>query len=683
MKISKFKLKNFRCFGTDETVIHLNDLSAVIGANNSGKTAVLLALQKLFGITNKDREIYRSDFHIPKGIKPEDFTENKLEIEAVIDFPELCGENKLAAVSVPELFERMVINSAEGRPYVRIRLEAKWERGNTPEGNIDAKVYFITVPEDDPTENDEDNMTLISSQHRSAIQVLYIPAIREPTLQLKHASGTILWRILNGINWPADEKKKISDGLESVNDILGKIAALKHVQKTISTYWKTYHKDARYSDAKLKFSTTELDAILKKLEIEFYPTEIPGSYSIEYLGEGLRSLFYFTLVNSLLEIEEHAIRETGKEKKLFNMFPPALTLLAIEEPENHISPHVLGKVVSNLISISRKSNAQVMLTSHTPAIIKRVNPESICHLRIDSDTHSSIASRIILPDEKDVAYKFIKEAVIAYPEIYFSRLVVLGEGDSESIIIPKALETLGPSIDASGISVVPLGGRHVNHFWKLLSALNVPYVTLLDLDLERPGGGWGRIKYVLKELIQIGIEKKNLLKLDDRSILSDEELDNMHNWSIATEENRPNLLDYANYLGKYNVFFSSPLDLDFAMLSSIPTNYIATAPDSGGPQIPTDKVKYKEKLNNSLQATLKGGEGKTYGESEKKLMIWYAYLFLYRGKPSTHILALKDIDIETFKSAMPSFLRSMLEQVKKLLKDDPFSALSENDAFHF
>ena len=601
-----------------------------------------------------------------------------MHVLTVIDFPELSEEGGAStSASVPELFERMVVDSPGGIPFVRIRLEASWARGNTPEGDIDTKHYFITVPEDDPNEDEDENRTLVSSHHRSTIQVLYVPAIREPSSQLKHASGTILWRILNGINWPDDAKEEIATGLESVNSILGEIEAVKYIQGAISSHWKSYHRDSRYSDASIKFNSTELDSILKKLDIVFSPTEVPGSYTIESLGEGLRSLFYFTLVNSLLEIEEHAIDEADGDNKLFNMLPPSLTLLAIEEPENHISPHILGKVVNNLISISEKSNAQVVLSSHTPSIVKRINPESICHLRIDADTHSTVASKIMLPVASDEAYKFIKESVIAYPEIYFSRLVVLGEGDTETIIIPKVLETLGNTVDASGISVAPLGGRHVNHFWRLLSTLNIPYITLLDLDLGRTGGGWGRVKYVLKELIAAGIDKNELLSLSGDKTLSDEDLEEMHTWDIEERKSRDNLKCWIDDLQEYNVIFSTPLDLDFAMLTAFPDLYKATVPSGGGPQIPKDKIKYKDKLANAVQATLKGEDGEIYPEEKQKLMIWYAYLFLYRGKPSTHILALKDIETEAFKDDMPDFFNVLLKRIKELLKDDPFSTLSE------
>ncbi|MEI8650430.1 ATP-dependent endonuclease [Paraglaciecola sp. Hal342] len=101
-----------------------------------------------------------------------------------------------------------------------------------------------------------------------------------------------------------------------------------------------------------------------------------------------------------------------------------------------------------------------------------------------------------MPDKADEAHKFVREAIQAFPEIYFSRLVVLGEGDSEEIVLPRLLSAKGAPIDESAVTIAPLGGRHVNHFWRLLAGLEIPYITLLDLDVARYQGGWGRIKYV-------------------------------------------------------------------------------------------------------------------------------------------------------------------------------------------
>ena len=44
MKLSKLKLKNYRCFGSEEQVILIDQLTTFIGNNSAGKTAALSAL---------------------------------------------------------------------------------------------------------------------------------------------------------------------------------------------------------------------------------------------------------------------------------------------------------------------------------------------------------------------------------------------------------------------------------------------------------------------------------------------------------------------------------------------------------------------------------------------------------------------------------------------------------------
>lgn len=44
MKLSKLKLWNYRCFGSEEQVILIDQLTTFIGNNSAGKTAALSAL---------------------------------------------------------------------------------------------------------------------------------------------------------------------------------------------------------------------------------------------------------------------------------------------------------------------------------------------------------------------------------------------------------------------------------------------------------------------------------------------------------------------------------------------------------------------------------------------------------------------------------------------------------------
>src|SRR5690606_25350657 len=104
-----------------------------------------------------------------------------------------------------------------------------------------------------------------------------------------------------------------------------------------------------------------------------------------------------------------------------------------------------------------------------------------------------------MPAAVDEASKYVREAVLAYPELYFARLVVLGEGASEEVVLPRILAAHGLVPDYMSVSVVPLGGRHVNHFWRLLHGLGIPHVTLIDLDAGRHQAGWSRLQYALEQ----------------------------------------------------------------------------------------------------------------------------------------------------------------------------------------
>ncbi|WP_406541543.1 ATP-dependent nuclease [Clostridium ljungdahlii] len=372
------------------------------------------------------------------------------------------------------------------------------------------------------------------------------------------------------------------------------------------------------------------------------------------------------------------------EKRSFNITPPVLTLVAVEEPENHIAPHLIGKLKNKLNDIAEKEDAQTIITSHSPAIVKRIDPEDIRYLRMYPDDLSTKVKIIHFPLEEkyEDRYKYIKEAVQAYPEIYFARLVVLGEGDSEEIVIPKLLELSNGNVDSSGISIVPLGGRFVNHFWRLLKDLDIPFVTLLDLDQERYGGAWGRIKYVLQQLIEVGENRKKLLKCKD-GILSKDDFEGMINWTVEKDDKC--MLSWIELLENYDVFFSAPLDIDFMMLECFGDTYKSILENNEGPYIKgkedgkgkisyieeneIDSAEYKERVEHDVHCTLKenGGDGQSYSKKQKMLMVWYNYFFLNRGKPSTHYLALSKIDDKELMDNAPDVLKRMIKRIEEKL----------------
>lgn len=689
MKLTKVIINNFRSFG-DSQVIGFNDQTVLIGNNSSGKTTVLQALSKLFSDKQNDRIIRKSDFHLPKGLRPGE-NSRTLFIETIFEFDELDGTAYSPAI--PSFFEHFTVSQVDAKPFLRIRLESSWEDDGTVEGSIDTQIYYISSAEEIIKDEDKHRAP---RKDLDKIRVLYVPASRTPEKELGNASGSMLSRLVNSINWTDDEIKEITNKIDELNNtFLSESGALTQINQGIQKSWKLYHEDNRFSQAELTINSSEMAGALRQIALKFSPTTTEEAFTVLDLGDGLRSIFYFSLVDSILDIELKIIkdREENPDNPRFKLIPPILTILAIEEPENHIAPHHIGKLVKRFKQLSNNDNSQVVLTSHSPAIVKRIDPEDLRYLRIENNDRvlQTIVSGIQLPQAIDESYKYIKGAIQAYPELYFAKLVVLGEGDSEELLLPKFFDLLGKEIDSSQISIVPLGGRHVNYFWKLLNSLKIPYITLLDFDNERYGGGWGRIKYAIQQLLQIDIERSDLVTIEDGIILNDEDIARISSNQISDIFSQP-LSSWINHLQKFNVFFSAPLDIDFLMLQHYKDYYLGTLSTNEGPVVSyidenNDKKKirltkmdrtndyqligFKNRISEAIQATLKdkSGPGDSFTDEEKELMIWYQYFFLGRGKPTTHMQFLSSISDDELKRTLPPVFKKIIKRTEELLGD--------------
>lgn len=683
MKLTKVIINNFRSFG-DSQVIGFNAQTVLIGNNSSGKTTVLQALSKLFSDKQNDRIIRKSDFHLPKGLRPGE-NSRTLFIETIFEFDELDGTAYSPAI--PSFFEHFTVSQGDAKPFLRIRLESSWEDDGTVEGSIDTQIYYISSAED--IIKDED-MHRAHRKDLDKIRVLYVPASRTPEKELGNASGSMLSRLVNSINWTDDEIKEITNKIDELNNtFLSESGALTQINQEIQKSWKLYHEDNRFTQAELTINSSEMAGALRQIALKFSPTTTEEAFTVSDLGDGLRSIFYFSLVDSILDIELKIIkdREENPDNPRFKLIPPILTILAIEEPENHIAPHHIGKLVKRFKQLSNNDNSQVVLTSHSPAIVKRIEPEDLRYLRIENNDRvlQTIVSGIQLPQAIDESYKYIKGAIQAYPELYFAKLVVLGEGDSEELLLPKFFDLLGKEIDSSQISIVPLGGRHVNYFWKLLNSLKIPYITLLDFDNERYGGGWGRIKYISQHLYELNTEFQewfNTQGLDFNEIGARE--------CESMEDKR--LINWFYKLEEFNVYFSSPLDIDFLMLQHYKEHYLDMLSSKEGPVVSyadsggnSKKVKLtdldcidklqleglEKRIEEAKIATLKdkSGPGDSFTSEEKELMIWYQYFFLGRGKPTTHMKFLSSISDDELKRNLPLVFEKMVRRAEELLGD--------------
>jgi len=646
MKLTCVRLCGFRSFGSTPIVINLNDLTFLLGPNGTGKTAVLQALARMFSLDPNQRRIKPADFHVPADEAPGAAPETReLWLEAVFEFPELEGddadEDDLPAV--PGNFAHMQLVSEDGPARMRFRLQAAID----VDGDIEETFTCVVREDDDGVPIEESR---VSKQDRNAIQVHYIPARRDPTDHISYSANALLGRALRAADWSA-EREDIRDLTGQIGDSLVDNEAIQGVAEALTSKWSVLHKGAYYANPAISFARNEIENLLKHLSVGFTPGHAESLVDFSRLSDGQQSLLYVSLVLAMHEIGSRVLSGDLDAFDIDKLRPAVFTLIAVEEPENSLSPHYLGRVIKTLTEFAEDQNAQALITTHSPSLLRRVPPESIRYLRLDSD-RTTLVRHIELP-EGEAAHKFVREGIQAFPELYFSRLVVLGEGDSEEIVLPRLMAARGILTDDASISVVPLGGRHVNHFWRLLNELGIPHVTLLDLDVARYQGGWGRVRYAAKQLLEYAEVEPNELTQEDVDAIP------------AWDSNQGILLDddgWIDRLEDLGVFFSTPLDLDFMMMKAYPDAY-KVADDE---RIPPDPSTLKAVLGKSHDTV----EGQ-YEDGELEFFDAYHTRFKVGSKPTWHIRAMANLDDEDLLATLPSVLDRLFDLIETKLEDLP------------
>lgn len=640
MKLEAIRLSGFQSFGKEPTELGLEDVTYLIGPNGSGKTAALQALCRLFAFDPTLRRVQRTDFHVPFD-EDEVPPERQLWIEADFLFHELAEDEDNSTVA--PYFGHMRLDEPEGIPRVRFRLTATMGIDGDIEENL---VYVLDVSPDSSPQT----TAQVTRAERNNIQVHYLPARRDPADHIAYGANALLGRLLRAVRWD-DERNTIRGLTNQISDSLAANPSINAFSESLKLTWATLHKGKFFSDPKITFVASEIEALLRHLSVSFTPGHDGSLVDFSRLSDGQKSMLYLSLVLSSQAIGRAVLAEEDVTFDPDKLRPPIFTLVAVEEPENSLSPHYLGRIVSALNTMAKNIDAQALIATHAPSMLRRVDPKFIRYLRLTEERKTRITC-IKLPPKTDEAHKFVREAVQAFPEIYFSRLVVLGEGDSEGIVLPRLLQVKGTPVDESAITVAPLGGRHVNHFWRLLSALQIPYLTLLDLDVARYGAGWGRIKYVNDQLAAFDPEKVlptewKITKWNDETT----PIRTHHFFNKGTQ-------DIFKELENRSVFFSFPMDLDFSMLLAYPEAYGVKKEE---PDESTIKAVLGKSYNNISQ----------YSVDEQSFFATYHLLFKLGSKPAAHIDALAKLSDKKLIANMPESLNRLVDAVIAKLGELP------------
>ncbi len=653
MYIESIKLRNFRCFGDTPELIRLeDDLTVFVGSNGSGKTTILNALLRLFGATSGERRLTRSDVHFgPKEIAGAEpaarldgdvskyVSTRQIEIEVTLAFPEL-ENGELDADVIPDVFNAMSA-SGIGQPLkARIRLEATWNWGQD-EDDIEQSVYWITSLADVPFGDDDIAKIPLKPNDRKRVQIRYLPATRDSNAITRSALKELLAWLEKFGDWNGGQKP-MADQWEQLQSLFDGMPAIQEVTRELTGNWQRLFDGPHIKEAQFAVLSREIQKALKDLSLALKNGPDGRAHSIFDLSEGQASLFYVALVFTLLKLDDELATHAKNGFKEVDELRPWFTILILEEPENHLSPFYLSRMIALMLEYVQQPNGMGILTTHSPSTMRRITPEQIRYVRHNTDNLESCVKQIRMPDKNEEAHKFVYEAVRSHPELYFAKLVILGEGRSEEIVLPKLASAWSEKLDLDPafVAFVPMGGRHVNHFWRLLENLKIPFVTLLDYDLGRYQAGAYRLKYAIDQLYAIGRSRAGFSqpkKIDDIFSPAD-----------------PNLLEgWYQFANLQDVFYSLYLDLDMMMIQAFEGEYLQVAELDGFDEAES----YKKSVFG------KGGDGAASYQAgaaptAQQLAIYDA-LFKKGSKPVSHIEALKLISDEDLKNRCPPTLQGL------------------------
>jgi putative ATP-dependent endonuclease of the OLD family len=367
------------------------EITTAVGSNAAGKTALLQAVSKLFGVSRADRDIHRSDFHLAPDEDPDDGRPRELFIECLIGLPELLDGTATPETIAPS-FRHMRIEREGEAPVCRLRLEARWEDDGTVEGEVSQELFWVDTLELVLTDAHKHP---VSPADRGLVQLYYTPASRDPRAQIRATTGALAARLLRAIEWSTETQEAVTEASEKLSETFDAEDAIDAISKALERRWEDLHDEVVDTTPRLSLMSRRFEEVISRIAVIFKKGPDGSERGLDALSEGQQSLFYFALASAVFDLERQVIAGEVEGFRNHQLRIPALTIFALEEPENHLSPYFLSRIIRQVRSLTSQGSAQAIMTSHSPAVLSRVKPSEVRYCRCDSNTRCSSVKSIV------------------------------------------------------------------------------------------------------------------------------------------------------------------------------------------------------------------------------------------------------------------------------------------------
>ena len=162
---------------------------------------------------------------------------------------------------------------------------------------------------------------------------------------------------------------------------------------------------------------------------------------------------------------------------LFYLHHPHYEIILIDEPELHLHPTVIKKFLKIL---SQKSDTQVLMTTHHPALVQAKLLDKTWRVSRDENQSTSVYK---FNNNFDIDIdRFVQEINDDNSAMLFADKVLLVEGVSDSILMRGLIDKFHKK--SEDIKVVYAGGvGDIDLYEKVCRVFNIPYKIMIDGDM--------------------------------------------------------------------------------------------------------------------------------------------------------------------------------------------------------